>query len=48
MNVTSSFPYIYEEQSLVMEDDNGRRNTRRAKRYTRVETGWHSKIPVVV
>ncbi len=31
------FPYIYEEQSLVMEDSNGDRDTRRAKRYTRVE-----------
>lgn len=32
------YPYIYEEQSLVMEDRNGYRDTRRAKRYTRVES----------
>ena len=31
------FPYIYEEQSLVLEDSHGKRDTRRAKRYTRVE-----------
>lgn len=31
------FPYIYEEKSLVMEDRNGHRDTRRAKRYTRIE-----------
>lgn len=31
------FPYIYEEQSLVLEDRNGDRDTRLAKRYTRVE-----------
>ena len=31
------FPYIYEEQSMVMEDRNGDRNTRKARRYSRVE-----------
>jgi hypothetical protein len=31
------FPYIYEEQSIVMEDRNGHRDTRKAKRYSRVE-----------
>ena len=31
------FPYIYEEQSMIMEDKNGDRDTRKAKRYSRVE-----------
>jgi hypothetical protein len=31
------FPYIYEEQSMVMVDRNGYRDTRRALRYSRVE-----------
>ncbi len=31
------FPYIYEEQSMVMEDSHGDRDTRKARRYSRVE-----------
>ncbi len=31
------FPFIYEEQSMVMEDRDGDRNTRKARRYSRVE-----------
>jgi outer membrane lipoprotein-sorting protein len=31
------FPYIYEEQSMVMEDRHGARDTRKARRYSRVE-----------
>jgi len=31
------FPYIYEEQFMVMEDRHGDRDTRKAKRYSRVE-----------
>ena len=31
------FPYIYEEQSMIMEDRNGDRDTRKARRYSRVE-----------
>ena len=31
------FPYIYEEQSMLMVDRNGERDTRKAKRYSRVE-----------
>jgi len=31
------FPYIYEEQFMVMEDRNGDRDTRKARRYSRVE-----------
>jgi outer membrane lipoprotein-sorting protein len=30
------FPYIYEEQFMVMEDRNGERDTRKARRYSRV------------
>ena len=32
------YPYVYEEQSIVLVDHRGRRNTRKAKRYSRVET----------
>jgi hypothetical protein len=31
------FPYIYEEQSMIMEDRNGDRDTRKVRRYSRVE-----------
>lgn len=31
------FPYIYEEQSMMMEDRLGERDTRKARRYSRVE-----------
>lgn len=31
------FPYIYEEQSMVMEDKSGKRDTRKARRFSRVE-----------
>ncbi len=31
------FPYIYEEQSMVMEDRHGKRDTRKARRYSRME-----------
>ena len=31
------FPYIYEEQSMIMEDRNGLRDTRKARRYSRME-----------
>ena len=31
------FPYIYEEQFMVMEDRHGDRDTRKARRYSRVE-----------
>jgi outer membrane lipoprotein-sorting protein len=31
------FPYIYEEQFMVMEDRHGGRDTRKARRYSRVE-----------
>jgi hypothetical protein len=31
------FPYIYEEQSMMMQDRNGERDTRKARRYSKVE-----------
>ena len=31
------YPYVYEEQSMVMRDRNGKRDTRKAHRYSRVE-----------
>ena len=31
------FPYIYEEQSIVLVDRHGDRDTRKARRYSRVE-----------
>ncbi len=36
-NRHQQFPYIYEEQSMVMEDRHGDRDTRKARRYSRVE-----------
>lgn len=41
------FPYIYEEQSLVMEDSNGHRDTRRAIRYTRAEQDGSIKFLLI-
>ena len=32
-----AFPYIYEEQSIVLIDRNGKKDSRRAKRYSRME-----------
>jgi hypothetical protein len=41
------FPYIYEEQSIVMVDRNGYRDTRKAKRYSRVEEDGTVRFLVV-
>ena len=38
------FPYIYEEQSLVMLDRNGERDTRKARRYLRMEDNGSVKF----
>lgn len=46
-NRHQQFPYIYEEQSLVMEDSNGHRDTRRAKRYTRAEPDGSIKFLLI-
>ncbi len=34
-----AFPYVYEEQSMILIDRHGRRETRRARRYSRRENG---------
>jgi hypothetical protein len=41
------FPYIYEEQSIVMQDRNGYRDTRKARRYSRVEKDGTIRFLVV-
>jgi len=41
------FPYVYEEQSIVMVDRNGYRDTRKAKRYSRVEEDGTIRFLVV-
>lgn len=38
------FPYVYEEQSMVLIDRNGNRETRRARRYSRVEEDGTAKF----
>ena len=38
------FPYIYEEQSMVMEDRHGDRDTRKVRRYSRVEANGSIKF----
>lgn len=38
------FPYVYEEQSMVLEDSKGKRDTRRAKRYTRIDSDGSIKF----
>lgn len=38
------FPYIYEEQSMVMEDRHGDRDTRKVRRYSRVEEDGSMKL----
>lgn len=41
------FPYVYEEQSIVLVDRNGLRDTRRALRYSRVEDDGAAKLLLV-
>ncbi|MEX2524650.1 MAG: outer membrane lipoprotein-sorting protein [Gammaproteobacteria bacterium] len=38
------FPYVYEEQSMILIDRNGNRETRRARRYSRVEQDGTAKF----
>jgi len=38
------FPYVYEEHSIVLQDDMGQRDTRQAQLYTRVEDSGEAKI----
>jgi len=41
------YPYVYEEQSLVMEDRDGNRETRLARRYSRVEDDGTAKFLLI-
>jgi outer membrane lipoprotein-sorting protein len=41
------FPYIYEEKSMVMEDRHGDRDTRKARRYSRVEEDGSVKFLLI-
>jgi len=41
------YPYIYEEQSIVLMDRNGYRDTRTARRYSRTETDGSVRLLVV-
>lgn len=38
------FPYVYEEQSMVLIDRNGQRETRKVRRYSRVEEDGSAKF----
>ena len=41
------YPYVYEQQSIVMSDRNGKRDTRKAHRYTRVEEDGTAKFMLI-
>jgi hypothetical protein len=41
------YPYIYEEQSIILVDRNGLRDTRTARRYSRIETDGSTRLLVV-
>ena len=41
------YPYVYEQQSMVMRDRNGKRDTRTAHRYTRVEKDGTAKFMLI-
>ena len=41
------YPYVYEQQSIVMSDRNGKRDTRKAHRYTRVEEDGATKFMLI-
>lgn len=42
------YPYVYEEQLMVMRDQNGRRDTRKVHRYSRVEEDGTAKFLLVL
>ncbi|MBT7950758.1 MAG: outer membrane lipoprotein-sorting protein [Gammaproteobacteria bacterium] len=46
-NRHQQYPYVYEEQSMVMSDRNGKRDTRKAHRYSRVEEDGTAKFMLV-
>ncbi len=41
------YPYVYEEQLMVMRDRNGKRDTRKVHRYSRVEKDGTAKFMLV-
>ncbi len=41
------YPYVYEEQAMVMRDRDGKRDTRKAHRYSRVEEDGTAKFMLV-
>ena len=41
------YPYVYEQQSMVMRDRNGKRDTRKAHRYSRVEQDGSAKFMLI-
>ncbi len=41
------YPYVYEEQSMVMRDRNGKRDTRTAHRYSRVEEDGTARFMLI-
>jgi len=41
------YPYVYEEQAMVMRDRDGKRDTRKAHRYSRVEDDGTTKFMLV-
>lgn len=41
------FPFVYEEQSIVLVDSNGARDTRKARRYSRIETDGRVNLLIV-
>jgi Outer membrane lipoprotein-sorting protein len=46
-NRHQQYPYVYEEQSIVMRDRNGKLDTRKAHRYSRVEKDGTAKFMLV-
>ena len=41
------YPYVYEEQSMVMKDRNGKRDSRTAHRYSRVEEDGTARFMLI-
>lgn len=41
------YPFVFEQQSMVMKDRNGKRNTRKARRYSRVEEDGTAKFMLI-
>ncbi len=46
-NRHQQYPYVYEQQSMVMRDRDGKRDTRKAHRYSRVESNGTAKFLLI-